>query len=272
MSRPAAPARSHHPVGGQPTPSPVDDWDRLWDMYAAAAERNPAQRYRRRLALALLAREGAPRRLLDIGSGQGDLLLAAAARWPEAELLGVEPSAVGVAQAGAKVPAARFLQSDLQDAEAIPQERHGWATHAVCSEVLEHVDDPVGLLAVARALMAPGCRLVVTVPGGRMSAFDRHIGHRRHYTPTQLASDLRAAGFGLRLAAGAGFPFFNLYRALVIMRGERLAEDLATGGPSGPAAAARAAMLAFRPLMAFNLPRSRWGRQIVAVAEAPLSA
>jgi len=256
-------------VAGAACSPPVDDWDRHWDAYAVAAARNPAQRYRRRLALALLERRGAPRRLLDLGCGQGDLLLAASARWSEAELLGVEPSAVGVAQARVKAPSARFFQSDLEDTEAIPQELRGWATHAVCSEVLEHVDDPVALLSAARMLMAPACRLVVTVPGGRMSAFDRHIGHRRHYTPEKLAAELRAAGLGVRLATGAGFPFFNLYRALVIMRGERLAHDVAAEGASGPSAAARAAMLAFRPLMALNLPRSRWGRQIVSVAQAP---
>jgi 2-polyprenyl-3-methyl-5-hydroxy-6-metoxy-1,4-benzoquinol methylase len=36
----------------------------------------------------------------------------------------------------------------------------------VCSEVLEHVDRPRELLANAAAYLAPGCRLVVTVPGG----------------------------------------------------------------------------------------------------------
>ena len=27
----------------------------------------------------------------------------------------------------------------------------------------------------------PGCRVVITVPGGPRSAFDKHIGHRRHF-------------------------------------------------------------------------------------------
>jgi len=63
----------------------------------------------------------------------------------------------------------------------------GWATDATCSEVLEHVDDPKRLMVRSRTLLAPGCRLVVTVPGGPMSCFARHIGHRRHFTPSGLA-------------------------------------------------------------------------------------
>jgi cyclopropane fatty-acyl-phospholipid synthase-like methyltransferase len=63
---------------GSPAAEQVDDWDRHWDAYSKAAERNPAQRYRRMLVLNLLGAAGAPERLIDIGSGQGDLLRAAA--------------------------------------------------------------------------------------------------------------------------------------------------------------------------------------------------
>jgi SAM-dependent methyltransferase len=247
-----------------------DDWDRHWDAYSAAAEANPAQRYRRRLALSLLERDGTPRRLVDVGCGQGDLLRDAARRWPTASLLGIEPSEVGVAESRKKAPDARFLAGDLTaEPGGIPEDLHGWATHAVCSEVLEHVDEPVALLAAARGLMADGCRLVVTVPGGRMSAFDRRIGHRRHYTPELLARTLADAGYEVEWASGAGFPFFNLYRAVVIARGERLADDVASAETGGrPSAAARAAMLAFRPLLRLTIPRSPWGAQIVGVARA----
>jgi SAM-dependent methyltransferase len=239
-----------------------DDWDRHWDDYAAAAERNPAQRYRRRVALGLLEAQGPPRRLLDVGSGLGDLLATAARRWPSAQLLGLEPSAVGVRRAQAKVPGARFVVT--ADAE-VPPELERWATHAVCSEVLEHVDDDVAVLAAARRVMAPGCRLIVTVPGGRMSAFDRHIGHRRHYTSGSLAATLRAAGYEVETTTGAGFPFFNLYRRLVIARGAALVDDVRTGAgePTGPA---RLAMTGFGPLFRLNLRSSPWGAQIVGVA------
>jgi SAM-dependent methyltransferase len=245
-------------------PHAIDDWDRHWDDYSEAAARNPAQQYRRRLAMSLLAARDAPVRLVDIGSGQGDFLADAARRWPSAGLLGLEVSEHGVEQARAKVPQADFLVCDLLRDEP-PPERRSWATHAVCSEVLEHVDDPGVLLRNAAAYLAPGCRLVVTVPGGPMSAFDRHIGHRRHFTPTTLQTLLATSGFDVESVTGAGFPFFNMYRRLVIARGDRLVDDVAPGETGQPGLSARAVMAAFRPIFRLNLPRTAWGWQIVGV-------
>ena len=169
------------------------------------------------------------------------------------------------------VPAARALQRDLLDGGLAPEELRGWATHALCSEVLEHVDDPVALLRGAREYLAAGCRLVVTVPGGEMLAFDRHIGHRRHFTPEALRLTLEEAGLGVALATGAGFPFFNVYRRIVIARGERLVDDAAAdAGRLSPLVVA--GMIAFRALFTLNLPRTPWGVQIVAVAYEPAVA
>lgn len=247
-----------------------DDWDGHWTEYGDANERNPAQDYRRLLALFLLGRATTPDRLLDIGSGNGELLAAAARRWPSAQLSGLELSPAGVAESARKVPGARLRVCDLlSESEPLAGEA-GWATHAVCSEVLEHVDEPVTLLRNARSWLGPGCRFVVTVPGGPMSAFDRHIGHRRHFSPGDLREILEAAGFDVTLVAGAGFPFFNLYRGLVIARGERLVTDASNEARDTPQAKMiQAAMLAFRPLLTLSLPRSPLGWQTVGVARKP---
>ncbi|HET8547571.1 MAG TPA: class I SAM-dependent methyltransferase, partial [Bryobacteraceae bacterium] len=207
-----------------------DNWERHWEEYAASAQENPAQAYRRRLVFSALdLPDCGAARILDIGSGQGDFAAALRAWRPNAQILGLELSQSGVDIAARKVPGARFARRDLLAYDPVPQEQRNWATHAVCSEVLEHLDDPERLLRNARAYMAPGCRLVVTVPGGPMSAFDRHIGHRRHFTASDLSGVLTAAGFSNVLITGAGFPFFNLYRCVVILRGRKLIEDVRAG-------------------------------------------
>lgn len=244
-----------------------DRWDSHWDDFGKANERNPAQDYRRRLALRLIERRGVPERLLDVGCGNGEFLATAAARWPGAELRGLELSEAAVAEARRKVPSARVRACDLLADGAPEGDEAGWATHAVCSEVLEHVDDPVALLRSARQWMSPGCRLVVTVPGGPMSAFDRHIGHRRHFSPEDLRDVMSAAEFKVTLVQAAGFPFFNLYRGLVILRGESLIADARSGAEDTPSGlVVRAGMAAFRPLLHLNLPRSPLGWQTVGVA------
>lgn len=247
--------------------APQDDWDAHWESFAVAAEYNPAQRYRRRLALHLLERREQPRRLIDVGSGQGDFLMDASQRWPHVALVGLEASALGNEIARRKVPTGRFLDADLMNPEPLP-ELAGWATHAVCSEVLEHLDEPVTFLRNARAYFAPGARIVVTVPGGPMGSFDVRIGHRRHYTPQSLRETFEEAGLRTALVAGAGFPFFNVYRRFVIARGERLVDDIATDA-GRPSLAARVGMRAFWNLLPISLPHSLWGVQIVGVAYDP---
>lgn len=246
-----------------------DDWDAHWGDYASSATDNPAQAYRRRLVIEALSAAGTPERLVDIGSGQGDLLFELARVWPESELTGVEMSATGVASGAAKVPTARFIERNLLIAGEVPADRTAWATHAVCSEVLEHVDDPTLLLANAAAYLQPGCRVVITVPGGPRSAFDKHIGHRRHFTKQALRDVLVGAGYRVDEVCAAGFPAFNVYKLLVIVRGRRLIDDVKASGSESESRLSRAVMKAFNPIFRFVRRDSRWGWQLTAVATYP---
>jgi SAM-dependent methyltransferase len=255
---------------GMTTSSTRDDWDRHWQEYNETAEQNPAQNYRRDLILSLLGIPGSGDgvRIIDIGSGQGDMVAAIHARFPAAEVCGLELSQSGVDISRRKVPGARFVRRNLLEHDDPHEEERNWATHAVCSEVIEHLDDPGLLLQNARAYMQQGCRLVLTAPGGPMSAFDRHIGHRKHWKAPDIEVLLRSAGYKPENVTGVGFPFFNLYRCLVILRGKKLIDDVSTGtkeNDNGPASA-RAAMAVFRQLIRPNLNSSRWGWQMVARA------
>jgi 2-polyprenyl-3-methyl-5-hydroxy-6-metoxy-1,4-benzoquinol methylase len=253
-----------------------DDWDRHWQDYAEAAAANPAQRYRRRIVCEVLKRHGCSNaaRILDVGSGQGDLALDLRRAFPKAELAGIELSATGVEVSAAKVPDARFFQRDLLASGENSGELRSWAQYAICAEVLEHLDEPSLLLKNASEYLAPGCRLVVTVPGGPQSEFDRHIGHRRHFTPLALKELLEASGFTVELSTTAGFPFFNFYRMVVILRGRRLIADVQSGshGPSGSKTLARAAMGLFDVLFGMNMMGSGLGWQTVAVARYRFTA
>jgi len=224
---------------------------------------SPATRYRRRLALRLLVehQSGDSVRLLEIGSGAGQFAKEYLAAAPRAQVLGLELSRTGVDIASRRVPAARFLQRDLLTPAAPDDAVDFRATHALCSDVLEHLDDPALLLRHAAAYMAPGCQLVVTVPGGWYSAFYGHIGHRRHYTPAELAALLETAGFTVERAYAAGFPFFNLYRMLVTLRGPALIAQAARA----PSLLMRASGAVFNALFHLNLMHP-WGWQTVAVA------
>lgn len=219
------------------------------------------------IAQLLCADAGArPISLFDLGSGQGDLVQKLDLLLPGSRFVGAELSESGVAISRRKVPGASFLVADLFQPPPALSEFTNWATHAVCSEVLEHVDDPVAFLKRARDYLAPDGLLVVTVPGGPMSAFDRHIGHRQHFNRGKISAMLEEAGYSVKRTYLAGFPFFNLYRLLVIARGRRVAEDVEATATSASSSLARFVMKVFGVLFHANLLDSPFGWQVVATA------
>lgn len=260
-------------MSADPRRADRDDWNRHWEAYEPAARINPAQDFRSRLVIDALAldRVSGPVRLLDIGSGQGDFARGLLARFPRAEYVGVDLSHSGVEHSRRKVPVARFFEGDIQSPLPLPDTYRGWATHVVCAEVLEHLDDPVKALGHVLPWLSRGGRLIVTVPGGPMSAFDRHIGHRRHYTSGELTRLLTDAGFDLVSARGAGFPFFNLYRMAVISQGDKLVRQAGEPG-FDERLAPRVAAKIFSGLLRLTTSRAPFGFgwQLVAEGSCPL--
>jgi hypothetical protein len=152
------------------------------------------------------------------------------------------------------------VQRDLLKPSTPDESLEFCATHAICSEVLEHVDEPGLLLRGATDYMGPGCRLVITVPGGPFNAFYTHIGHRRHYGPVALKKLLESCGFDVETCYGVGFPFYNLFRLMLTWRGETLIQDVS--GP--PSFLVRLGAAVFDTLFRLNFGRRGW--QTVAVA------
>jgi SAM-dependent methyltransferase len=222
----------------------------------------PTPKYCRRMIFRLLGIQspGEAVRMLEIGSGTGEFAEEFCRRYSRGRYLGLELSRTGVEISSRRVPAATFVQLDLLQLSKRDEGSAFSATHAVCSEVLEHIDDPLVLLQNAGCYLAPDCLLVDTLPGGPMCAFYEHIGHRRHYTPQEIGALLRQAGFRVERVYAAGFPFFNLFRCFLIWRGEKLIQDV-TGQPS---LLVRFGMWIFDLL--FRLTLMRWGWQIIALA------
>ena len=133
-------------------------------------------------------------RLLDVGCGAGDLLVALRADgW---SVQGVEPQALGAARArgehGLDVLTGRFEDVRLPE---------GSFDAIVFSGVLEHLHDPVAALRRARALLAPGGLVAVLflpmldspearLLGPRWMALDlpRHLTHFEEATFTEMAT------------------------------------------------------------------------------------
>lgn len=250
-----------------------EDWDQLYSSFSGNADFNPTLQYRNRLIFSWIRKQApasGPTRVLDVGSGMGNFAKELKEAYPTVEVLGIDKSRVGVDVSLKRLPGETFIQGDLQEEINLPERYQGWATLATCSEVLEHIDEPERILKHIRPYLSSDCQLLITVPSGPMSEFYRYIGHRRHYTPGTLRTLLESSGYEVLRIVQAGFPFFNIYRLLLSLRGKNAIRDAESRPGALRFLLTKLVMKAFSILFRFNISHSPFGWQLVAVTRKKL--
>ena len=161
--------------------------------------------------LGLAEAYAAPSRLLDVGSGPGDLLAVGRSRgW---DVQGIEPNPFAVAVSDTVVPGATF-QGSLADFDG-----HVGAFGLVtCCDVLEHVRDPSDeLIRMRRALRPGGCVLLTTIDSAGWQA--RLTGARWiHYLPEHLWYFNRESLTRLVIQAGLDVVHWEVPRKVFNLR------------------------------------------------------
>ena len=128
-------------------------------------------------------------RLVDIGCGTGAVLRD----------LGELGDAVGIEANDTLLAVARSAGLDARKG-ALPDDlpiAPGWADVVLLLDVIEHLDDDLGALHGAAALLGTGGVLVLTVPAypWLWSAHDAILGHRRRYVARGLRRLVERAGY-----------------------------------------------------------------------------
>jgi SAM-dependent methyltransferase len=144
-------------------------------------------------------------RVLDVGCSIGNVTHVVADRLTETGIRGAQVVGVEIIPESARRFQERFQgRSDLRvigaDITAPSPELLAVAPFdaAVSFNVLEHIEEDVAALRCIGALLKPGGRLGLLVPGGgnllygTYDALDRHF---RRYTPPRLRARIEAAGF-----------------------------------------------------------------------------
>lgn len=136
-------------------------------------------------------------KLLDVGAGVGCLVASALRYGFSAQGIEVSKWAARFAREEKGLPIRTGL---LEDAEFGPD----YFDVVVINHVLEHVDDPKGMLAEVRRILKPGGMLVIGVPnigsimahlkGGRWASL-RPEEHIWHFTPVTLKHLVRESFF-----------------------------------------------------------------------------
>lgn len=108
------------------------------------------------------------RQVLDLGCGPGEFAAFLMPRRPDLGYTGIDASAAAVERARARCPLGNFEQADAQTSDLLRDPRFDVV---ICTEMLEHIEDDLGLLSRLR----PGTAFVGSVPD-----FDS-FGHVRHF-------------------------------------------------------------------------------------------
>jgi SAM-dependent methyltransferase len=129
-----------------------------------------------------------PRRVLDVGCGNGSLLRALRHYWPDAALLGCDPSRESLAQGyGGDLRLWTGTASDLPGDVS--------ADLVIAVNVIEHTIDPMAFLASLRAVLEPEGLLVIVCPDGARAGLDLlFVDHVFSFGREHLGTLLSRAG------------------------------------------------------------------------------
>jgi SAM-dependent methyltransferase len=149
-----------------------------------------------------------PGRILDVGCGDG-VHFAALAEFGDVEGIESDTSTLD--------PAGRWRRQIHVTPFQAPLPIPGPYDLILFLDVIEHLDDPVAALALARSVLSPGGAVLVTVPAlpWLWTSHDDLNHHRRRYTRSSLAANFAAAGFNIERMR---YLFHSLVPAKVAMR------------------------------------------------------
>lgn len=139
-------------------------------------------------------------RVLDAGCGSGLLSLRLHRRGRE--VVSVDAGAAMVEFTRRTLLEGGFAGADVRllPLERLEELNESSFAEVFCCDVIEHVEDDLLALRRLRTILAPGGRLILTVPAHPFlfGERDRRMGHYRRYTRAALVSAFERAGFHIR--------------------------------------------------------------------------
>jgi SAM-dependent methyltransferase len=249
------------PATGAETASALrsDEYDEMWRGLDDFLRYNPGARHRRRLVLRGLRRHAGPAtEVLDVGCGLGEMVAFLAGELPHCRFTGVDFSAGAIESCCRRLPRHRWTVADV-----VNDDLPGTYDAAVCSELLEHLDDPASALKRIARSLNPGATIVVTVPNGKVFATERAVGHVRHPTLSMLRQWFDAAGLDVIEAQCWGWPGYLALKYAANVDPERALRAFGSGRYSWPVR--RANDFAYAVVGVTSLPDFVRGPQTVIV-------
>jgi SAM-dependent methyltransferase len=195
-----------------------ENWDEIWSHLGEGMGNNPA----RKVSQDAILRRISSGKILDYGAGDGELVIRMAERGLNA--IGSEMSIQGMDLGNLKSSSKGLGQ--LLFSPENPTVSEAKFNVIVLSEILEHLEEPSLLLESLATNLETGGKVIITVPAGPISYFDRFIGHHRHYSKKSLTKDVQRANYEVLELKQIGFPIINLVRIWCLLRGKKIITEL----------------------------------------------
>lgn len=159
-----------------------------------------------RLARQLTGEMPHPRRILELGCGNGGMLRVLRRSCPEATVVGMDLFFEGLRHARSR-DAGLLVQGDVNHPPlGVQFDLIGMF------DVIEHIPDHIGVLRSAGKILKPDGSMLITVPAhpSLWSYFDEASRHCRRYTPRSLREALESSGLEVRYLTQFMSPLYPI--------------------------------------------------------------
>jgi SAM-dependent methyltransferase len=159
--------------------------------------------------------------VIDVGCGDGGYISFCARQGAEVIFIDRDQAKLAITEEKVKASPAHAYRAILSDCNPIDLE-DGAGDVVICTEVLEHVDDPVKFIGELVRIARPGAQLLVTVPDARSeklvgatapAEYFEAPNHLRIFADGELRALLLDAGLEIEFEQSLG-AFSGMYLAL----------------------------------------------------------
>jgi len=159
--------------------------------------------------------------VVDVGCGDGGASLFCARRGAHVTVVDIDPKVISAMEARLEEISPGDHASLVSDGDPLPL-ADAMASRVLCTEVLEHVDDPEQLLSELVRIGKPGALYLLTVPGALQENLQKHVAppsyfqkpnHVRIIERSDFAKMVSRAGLTIEEHTQYGF-FWSIWWAL----------------------------------------------------------
>jgi len=238
-----------------------EQWRRLYDFI----KYNPGARHRRRLILRSIRGISTPRSVLDAGCGLGFTVRDLSTVIDASKITGLDFSSSAITWAKDRFPDSHWITGDLStDLTTSLKEKFDLV---VCTEVIEHMADHRSAIRTLSNLLNEGGSLLVTTQSGKIHETEISVGHLKHFSLDELEDLLTESGLLVTTSRAWGWPGMTFLKYSANINSSATVKRLGSGTYGWFARAFN--HLAYVFSLSLSLPNSRWGPQLLVVAQKP---